>query len=284
MSRTATRLALLLGDPVAHSLSPAIHNAAFAAAGIEAVYLASRVPPASLPAAVAGLRHEHVLGANVTVPHKEAVITHLDALDETAAAIGAVNTIVRRGSMLTGFNTDVAGFLSPLAPDEFAGLSVVVLGSGGAARAVAYALMAQASPASLTIATRSPARGEAVAQGLTSGARRTEVRVTPLAAAGPHIREAALIVNATPVGMHPSIDASPWPDADDFRAGQLVYDLVYNPRRTRLLMDAASRGARTLDGLEMLIGQAARAFLLWTGRVMPEDAVRAALAGRNIFL
>jgi shikimate dehydrogenase len=273
-----TRLAFLFGDPVSHSLSPVIHNAAFRAAGIDALYRAVRVPDVALGAAVAGLRAEGILGANVTIPHKQAVVEHLDALAPEARAIGAVNTIVRGGDgTLTGHNTDAAGFLAPLDPSALAGTHVLVFGNGGAARAVVYALLTAARPASLTLAARHPERAEALAADLGGHQQGSALRVVALPEAGPAVREAALIVNTTPLGMEPEVDATPWPDAGDFHEDQTVYDLVYAPRHTRLLRDAGARGARTIDGLAMLVGQAAEAFRLWTGRPMPLDAVRAAL-------
>lgn len=272
-----TRLALLLGDPVAHSLSPRIHAAAFEALGIDAIYLASRVPARALGAAVAGLRQPQVLGANVTIPHKQDVIPFLDELDSTADAIGAVNTIINREGQLVGHNTDAAGFMTPLAAKELNGRPVAILGSGGAARAAGFALLTHASPSVLTFAARSPDRAETIARDLPAGASGADVRVSPLAEAGAAVRDALLVVNATPVGMHPRVSASPWPDPDAFHAGQIVYDLVYNPRQTLLLKQAASRGARTIDGLEMLIGQAAIAFELWTGQEMPIEVARAAV-------
>ncbi len=273
------RLALLLGDPVARSLSPAIHNAAFAAADIDATYLATRVGVESLEAAVAGLRAPNVLGANVTIPHKRAVLPHLDRLSPEAAVIGAVNAIVREDDgALVGHNTDAAGFLAPLDLDRLRGRPALIFGSGGAARAVAYALLTHAEPEMLTLAARTPERADALASGLTPLDPAGALRVVPLAEAVPAVRRAALVVNATPLGMHPRPDTTPWPNDTDFSKGQTVYDLVYAPRVTRLLRDAAARGATAIGGLEMLIGQAAETFRLWTGRPMPMGAVRVALA------
>jgi shikimate dehydrogenase len=273
-----TRLAVLLGDPVTHSLSPLIHNAAFRALGVNAVYLTARVAPDAIAAAVAGLHALDVMGANVTVPHKQAVVPHLDALAPEAEAIGAVNTIARRDDgTLRGDNTDAAGFLSGLNPDALHGTDAVVFGSGGAARAVVYALLTACRPASLTIAARTPNRAEALARSLASFDERDALRTVPLTEAGDAVRRSRLVVNATSVGMHPYDDATVWPDADAFSPGQTVYDLVYAPVQTRLLRDAERRGAETIGGLAMLIGQAAAAFEQWTGRAMPTDAVRDAL-------
>lgn len=277
-----TRLVALLGDPVAHSRSPQIHNAAFRAEGLNFVYVALPVRPPAVPEAVAGLRALGFAGANVTVPHKEAILPLLDVLSPEAEAIGAVNTIVcrREGGaiLLYGDNTDVAGFLAPL--DAFAdtvrATPMLVFGAGGAARAVVYALLTTFAPARLTLAARTPARAERLARDLGGYDRSGALRVVPEAEAAPAVRESRLIVNATPLGMSPREATTPWPAVADFSDGQLVYDLVYEPAPTRLLREAAARGAQTLDGRAMLLHQAAAAFRQWTGRPMPLDAARAA--------
>lgn len=273
-----TRLAVLLGDPVAHSLSPLVHNTAFRALGINAVYLAARVVEERIGDAVAGLRALGMMGANVTVPHKQAVVPYLDALTPEAEAIGAVNMITRRDDgTLRGDNTDAAGFLQPLDTNALHGADAVVFGNGGAARAVVYALLTACRPASLTIAARTPGRAEALARSLAPFDEREALCVVPLAEAGDAVRRSQLVVNATSVGMHPNDGATVWPDANDFGPHQTVYDLVYAPTRTRLLRDAEKRGAETIGGLAMLIGQAAAAFEQWTGQPMPADAVHHAL-------
>lgn len=273
------RTVYLLGDPVAHSLSPLLHNAAFRAAGIDAEYRARRVAPEDLAEAVAALRAPGVLGANVTIPHKQAVITHLDALAPAAEAIGAVNTIVRQedGSLL-GDNTDAAGLLHGLeGAEDLRGSPAVVLGSGGAARAAVYALLTDLRPGSLTIAARSPEKAEALAADLAALGPEGTLRVVSLGEAGVAIRESRLVVNATPVGMHPDARATPWPDADDFGPAHTVYDLVYAPAETRLLREAAAQGARPIGGMKMLVGQAAASFVRWTGTPMPLGSVHSAL-------
>lgn len=279
-----TRLVTLLGDPVAHSRSPHIHNAAFAAQDVNAVYVATRVTPEELPAAIGGLRALRFRGANVTLPHKQAVAPLLDAVTPRAEAVGAVNTIVREEqpdgtARLQGDNTDVAGFLAPLQPhaNRLDGTEALVFGAGGAARAVVYALLTTVAPSRLTLAVRSPEKAEPLVLDMMPHGPDTELDVVRLDAAGDRLRASPLVVNATPLGMHPNEDRTPWPDAHDFSAGHLVYDLVYNPRTTRLLRDAASHGATTIGGLDMLIGQAAAAYEQWTGHQMPENAVRAAL-------
>lgn len=274
-----TRFAVLLGDPVAHSRSPELQGAAFRAAGLDAVYLACRVQRDALAAAVAGLRALGALGANVTVPHKQAAAALVDRLTPTAAATGAVNTLSFEAETLVGDNTDVAGFLFGLAGHtaDLAGASAVVLGAGGSARAVVYGLLREAGLSRLTVAARRPEAAEALCSDLAVQVAGDALESIPLDGAGPHIRDARLVVNCTPLGMAPHADASPWPDASDFHAGQLAYDVVYGDRPTPFLAAAAARGADTQDGRAMLLGQAAAAFERWTGRPMPLDAARRAL-------
>lgn len=273
------RTVYLLGDPVAHSLSPLIHNAAFRAAGLDVEYRARRVAPEDLAEAVAALREPGVLGANVTIPHKQAVIAHLDALAPAAEAIGAVNTIVRqKDGALLGDNTDAAGFLHGLeGAGDLHGASAVVLGSGGAARAVVYALLTDLRPETFTIAARSVEKAEALAADFAQLAPESTLRVVALDAAGAAVRASRLVVNATPLGMHPDEHATPSPDADDFGPTHTVYDLVYAPAETRLLREAAAHGARAIGGMKMLVGQAAASFARWTGTPMPFGPVHSAL-------
>ena len=275
-----TQVVTLLGHPVEHSLSPRIHNAAFRAQGVNAVYVATPVRPDALRAGVEGLRALQFLGANVTVPHKEAVRPLLDDVSERAAAVGAVNTIVRDGDTLRGDNTDVAGFLAPLADeagDALEGAPMLVFGAGGAARAVVYGLLDRYAPGRLTLVARRPEQAEALAADLGGYDPQDDLRTTTFDAAAAAVRESRLLVNATPLGMAPEPDGTPWPDAADFGPDHVAYDLVYNPEETRFLRDAAGQGAATIGGLAMLVEQAAAAYRQWTGRPMPTDAVYEAL-------
>ncbi|OIQ07757.1 shikimate dehydrogenase [Moorella thermoacetica] len=268
--KASTGLVALLGHPVQHSLSPLMHNAAFAAGGQNLVYLAFDVEPGDLVAALAGLKALGFRGANVTVPHKEAVIPYLDAVDPVAARIGAVNTIVNEDRCLKGYNTDGSGFLRSLEEAGFdpAGKRAVILGAGGAARAVAFALAA-AGCGSLVLANRTPERATELA-GALAGAGLPAPVVYRLGDAGmrSEVEAADLVLNTTSLGMWPRVEETPLPP-DWFRPGQWVYDLVYNPLETKFLASARRRGCRVISGLDMLLYQGAAAFTLWTGREAP---------------
>ena len=282
-----TKRIFLLGHPVGHSVSPAFQQAALEHCSIDALYAALDVPPSELAAAVQSLREPDVLGANVTVPHKEAVFPLLDSVSEEARLIGAVNTIRNRDGALEGHNTDAAGFMAALreqAGYEPLGKSALILGAGGSARAVAVAL-AREGAASVVIANRTVERGESLAGAIRElGVHAEAIALSPVA-----LREAVrsdLMVNCTSLGMSggPGPGESPVA-ADLIPPYALVFDLVYNPRETPLLRAAASVGARSLGGLPMLVYQGAAAFELWTGMDAPAQvmfaAAETALAARQ---
>jgi len=264
---------LLLAHPAGHSLSPAMQDAALRACGIDARYLARDVPPKALRAAVAELHAADVAGANVTIPHKQAVMRWLDGLTDVARAVGAVNTIVPTPRGLVGDNTDGEGFLRALAELGVtpAGLPTVVLGAGGAARAVTLALL-QAG-ARVTLYNRTRVRAERLAaelagQGAVSvaGGRGLEGRVS----------SARLLVQATAAGMEGAAEgASPLPEGVLPQEGAVV-DLVYRPRETPLLARARSAGLTVQNGLPMLIHQGALAFERWFGQDAPVEVMRRA--------
>ena len=273
-----TRKLGIFGYPIGHSLSPAFQQAALAHHAIDARYDAWETHPDALGDAVAALRGDDYLGANVTVPHKVAVMAHLDEIDELARLIGAVNTIVKRGGRLIGHNTDAGGFVEALRQAggfDPSGKRTLLLGAGGAARAAAFAL-ARAGVSELSIANRTLTRAESLVAEL--GGSANGVRALPLDAAD-GIAEAAsraqLVVNSTSVGMAhtPQESESPLPDGV-LRPGAVVYDMVYNPAKTPLLAQAEREGARPVGGLSMLIHQGAAAFELWTGKPAPIDVMR----------
>ncbi len=278
-----TRLATLLGNPVEHSFSPIIHNTAYQILALDALYIARAVAATDLRAAIEGLKALRFMGANVTIPFKERVIEFTDQLTDEAVAIGAVNTLIFRSSsdasVVVGDNTDVTGFLAPLKTHRghLAGGRIVILGAGGAARAVLFGCVTSLGPSQVVVAARRPEQAAKLVDDLQGHAGAAHLSTTGLAEAGRFIRDAHLVINTTPVGMSPNDDASPWPNRDSFHRGQIVYDLIYNPVRTRLLDEASGRGASTINGIEMLIGQAAAAHVMWTGLRMPVDEVREVL-------
>lgn len=270
---TATDVYGVVGKPIGHSLSPAMHNAGFAAAGQDAAYVpleAADVEDFVRFANTLGLR-----GASVTAPYKQALLEQADEIDELSRQVGAINTIRVSHGRWIGRNTDVAGFLEPLERVlPVAGLRAAIVGSGGAARAAAVALASRG--ARVTVCGRDVRKAEAVAQ------------LTGALARGlpPERRSWDILVNTTPVGTYPDVDATPLPDAT--LDGRLVYDLVYNPPATRLLRDAEAAGCETIGGLEMLVAQAVHQFEWWTGeRPSPEsfaDAARRRLAAQQAFV
>ncbi len=269
----------ILGHPVRHSFSPIIHNTALRHQGLNFVYLAADVLPNRLSQALEGLSALGFAGANVTLPHKEAVLPYMDSLTSAAKAVGAVNTIVCKGGQLYGDNTDVEGFLSPLRGMEIKGKPMVLLGAGGAARAVAYGLLKHYRPCPLTVVARRVEQAEKLVNDLAKFSGDGELNVTDFASAAMHVRNSQLIVNSTPVGMHPNTRETPWEQREALSPGQVVYDLVYRPSRTRLLEDAESRGATVIGGLTMLVEQAAAAYRQWTDQDLPIEVVNSTLRG-----
>ena len=284
----ATRVAGVIGDPVRHSLSPALHNAAFAALGLDWVYVAFPVAAGQGAAAVRAMRALELAGLSVTMPHKADVVPELDRLGPTAARLGVVNTISwaasAAGGELEGDSTDGAGFLDALHGDDGydpKGRRCLVLGCGGAARSVTLAL-AEAGAASVHVVGRRADAARACSE-LAGGAGQAVVlgaAASPPSPESPDLAELAhgaeLIVNATPVGMAGDQELPFGLDPAVLHSGQFVADLVYAPAATPLLVAARTRGAGTTNGLGMLIHQAARQVAIWTGRPAPIEAMSAA--------
>jgi shikimate dehydrogenase len=281
----------VIGYPIGHSISPVLFRAAFKARRIEARYDAWPTPPEELEAHVGGLRDEDVLGANVTIPHKEAVVPLLDRVDEGAKRISAVNTIANEGGQLVGYNTDVWGFGRALRQDaglDPKGKRAAVLGAGGAARAVGLALIEGGAS---TIAVTGPIAEQldklvADLRGL-AGAGLPITSTFWQDGALPHVpADTDLVVNCTPVGMRGSETEGQSPiTAEHLPDGAVVFDLVYNPQETPLVKMTREKGARAVSGLGMLVYQAAESFRLWTGQDAPVQdmlaAGREALAGKG---
>ncbi len=275
-----TRFGGLLGSPVAHSLSPQMHNLAFLTLGIDAVYLAFDVGTQKLGETVRVFRDLNTYGFNLTMPNKKKVMEYVDELSTAARLIGAVNTVVNRDGKLIGHNTDGIGYLESVRAHGFdpSGKEVTLLGSGGAAMAVAVQ-MALDGVRALHIANRR-SKSWSVAQDLVDRiCRETSCRadLTDLEdekALGEMIEKSSLLTNATSVGMAPDTEASPVKDPSMLREDLVVSDIIYNPRTTKLMEQAKRAGAKTFNGMDMLLYQGAAAFLLWTGKEMPVELVR----------
>ncbi|MBW5444969.1 shikimate dehydrogenase [Cohnella sp. CFH 77786] len=264
----------VIGDPIGHSKSPLMQNRAFRETGVNGTYAAFRVKPERLGEAVAGMRALGFRGLNVTIPHKVDVMAYLDAIDEGAMAIGAVNTIVNENGRLVGYNTDGIGYVRSLkeeAEPELAGKKIVVLGAGGAARGILWALNRE-RPASLLVANRTWDKAKALADhlGEGSGSIAKAIRWEELREA---CLEADVVVNTTSVGMAPNVSETPV-DPAWLKPGAVASDLIYNPLTTAFLQQAQERGCRIHGGLGMFVYQGAYAFEYWTGQPAPAAAMR----------
>ncbi len=270
-----TQVCAVIGNPVEHSLSPAIHNAAFEALGLDYAYVAFRVE--DIAAAIAGVRAlGNFRGLSVTIPHKVSIMDHLDEIDVVARNIGSVNTVVKEGGALKGSSSDGPGALNALRDYgiEPAGRRVLVLGSGGAARAVTFTLATAQRPPEISILGVIPDELEKLVRDLKDK--------TPACVGGGELSdeslrketaEAEIIIHCTPIGMHPKTDDTLVPK-ELLRPEHVVFDIVYTPRETRLLKEARSVGCKTIPGLEMFVNQAVVQFELWTGQRAPVDVMR----------
>ncbi len=271
-----TKVCGVIGDPIEHSLSPAIHNAAFGALGLDFAFLAFKVKTPDVEAGLNGMRALGIHGLNVTMPHKSTVINFLDEVNETAKFLNAVNTIVNRNGKLFGSNTDGDGALSALVKNGVKprGKKVVLLGAGGAARAIAYALAKEAGE--LVVLNRTVNQATELANRLKQTLKR---RVTAdfllPSALQSNLQDADVLINATSVGMKPNTSQSPiapeW-----LKPNLTVMDIVYNPIETKLAKDAKKAGCRVVSGLEMLIYQGSASFEIWTGQKSPVEVMRQA--------
>ncbi|KAA3664871.1 MAG: shikimate dehydrogenase [Chloroflexi bacterium] len=291
-----TQLIGLFGWPLSHTFSPAMHNAAAAAAGLNWVYVPLPVHPDDVETAVSALPALNFRGVNITVPHKQAVMPFLDEIETGAEAIGAVNTIVverginnqqstinnqqlTRKARLVGYNTDWSGFLVDLESVgvDVAGRDCLILGAGGSARAVAYGLATKG--ARVMLLARRVAQAEEVVARLRPFFPNGRLQAESLANLADSVQrqDAPLIVNSTPLGMSPHVDGSPWPKDLPFPKGTFVYDLIYNPQQTKLMQQAQTAGCQAENGLGMLVHQGATAFHLWTGQQPDTKIMRKAI-------
>jgi len=276
-----SRICGVIGDPIGHSMSPVMHNAAFDKLGLNYLYVPFRVKKEELVKAIAGMRALNIRGLNVTIPHKVAVIPLLDELDPLAQRIGAVNTIVNDDGALTGYNTDATGFLQALLERriEPRGKNVVILGAGGASRAISFILAERG--AHLVILNRlleldwAEELASRISQVFKKEVEALELNEENLAKV---LEKADILVNATSVGMKPNSDETPV-SPDLLKPSLTVFDIVYNPLKTRLLREAEVAGAGTISGVDMLVWQGALAFELWTGvkapvKLMKEEVIK----------
>jgi len=270
-----TQLCAVIGNPVGHSLSPEIHNAAYAALNLDFVYVAC--PVVDVKGALAGMRAMgNFRGMSVTVPHKIEVMKYVDEVAPVDRSIGSINTVIHEGDKLIGLSTDGPGALKSLVDSgvEVAGKNVLMVGAGGAARAISFTLARNATPAELSILDIDEAVLRKLAADLDAG---TDAVVKPILSSNESLAKAMttadIVIHCTPVGMHPNVDASLIPP-ELFRPGQVVFDVVYTPLETKLLADAKSRGLQTVSGVEMFINQAALQFEHFTGMEAPVDVMR----------
>ncbi|WP_338669168.1 shikimate dehydrogenase [Pseudodesulfovibrio methanolicus] len=254
----------IIGWPLGHTMSPALHNWGFAELGLDAHYTAWPLEPTDLPAFMERVRAEPIHGLSVTIPHKRAVMAHLDRISDRARAIGAVNTVYWDGKALYGENTDVIGVVAPLRGLDPLPRSAMVLGAGGAARAAVAGFLELGIPR-VAVANRTQAKAEALAADFGVACVRWDERMDA---------DWELICNTTPLGMSGDLEGrTPW-NADRFATGAVAYDIVYNPLETRFLAEAGAAGCRTVSGLEMFLHQGLAQFRLWTGQDMDEAGAR----------
>ncbi len=266
MINTDTKIFGVIGNPIKHSLSPIMHNAAFMHLNLNSVFLAFNVQ--DIEAAVSGIKTFGICGVGVTIPHKTEIIKYLDKIDETSHAIGAVNTVINKNGLLFGYNTDYEGAIKALSEKtELKGKIAAVLGAGGAARAVVFGLVS--SGAETTVINRSIEKGEKLAKDLgASFSRFSDIKKGKY----------QIIINTTPLGMFPNIDASPL-NKKYLEKDTLVMDIVYSPLKTKLLKDAEEIGCETIRGINMLVLQGAAQFELFTGEKAPLDIMKKAALG-----
>ncbi|MFZ5688123.1 MAG: shikimate dehydrogenase [Bacillota bacterium] len=267
----------LVGYPVSHSLSPLMHNRAFNTLGLNCYYCLFEVTPHFFPQALAGIKALGIKGVNITIPYKQRVLEFLDIVDPTAAAIGAVNTVVSNGGRLIGYNTDGDGSLLSLKNDaglDPLGLKFIIFGSGGACRAVALTLTLKGA-GKIVIASRNQTQASEISN-LINKVKAGIAKTVSLEGIDyiKELKTADIVINSTPIGMWPKIEDPPIINTSLLSRHSLVWDLVYNPVETRFLREAKEHGCRTLSGLGMLLYQGAEAFRLWTGYEAPIEAMR----------
>lgn len=270
---TNTQLIGLIGHPIKHSYSPYIQNYALEEMGIDCIYLPFDVVSENLKSSVNSVLALGLKGLNVTLPHKEKIIKYLDELSEEASIIGAVNTVVNDHGKLIGYNTDAHGIVETLLPfkDKITGTKVTVIGAGGSARAVIYTLLRYFKPEEINIINRTHQRADTLMNYFSLKMRYDSFHTFELFPPdnAETLKNSSLIINATTIGMFPDIEDTITDIEDSFNEDQIVFDLIYNPTKTKFLQMAEEQGAKVIGGMTMLISQAAKSFQLWTGVEMP---------------
>lgn len=278
MTSGKTRVCGVLAYPVEHSMSPQMHNYFAKASGIDLTYVPFKVEPERLGEAVRGAYGLNILGLNVTVPHKQAVMEHLQEIDAGAAAIGAVNTLVRMDGGYKGYNTDAEGLLRAMKREQIPifGQTCILVGAGGAAKAAAY-MLAREGAEKIYVLNRSLDKAQVLAEGINRTFGKPVMTARPLDGWRDIPERGCLAVQTTSVGMHPQVDASPIEEPAFFEKLSAAVDIIYTPARTRFMALAEAAGARTMNGLNMLIYQGIIAFELWNpGITVPDTAVAGA--------
>ena len=271
----STNIVGLIGHPVEHSFSPPMHNAAFDELGMDYAYVAFDVNPTDLQTAIEGAKSLNIKGFNVTIPHKIEVMKFLNEIDEVAALIGAVNTIDFKN--LKGYNTDGIGAVRAI--EEVTSIknkNVVVAGAGGASRAISFYL-AKYGAESMAILNRNVEKAQGLAADVSQSGLIGEVKADSISEIRNYLKDADILVDTTPIGMHPNISDEPISLAKDMDEDLVVFDAVYNPNETVLLKEAIKAGANPVYGIKMLLYQGAESFKIWTGRDAPVDVMEKAL-------
>lgn len=271
----STNIVGLIGHPVEHSFSPPMHNAAFEKLGMDYAYVAFDVNPLDLKSAIDGARSLNIKGFNVTIPHKIEVMQFLNEIDEVAGLIGAVNTIDFKN--LKGYNTDGIGAVKAIEEvTRIKNKNIVVAGAGGASRAISFYL-AKYGADSITILNRNIEKAENLSGDIQKSGLIDNVKSDSILQINDYMTDADILVDTTPIGMHPNIDDKPIVDSGNMHEDLVVFDAVYNPNETVLIKEAISAGAKPVYGIKMLLYQGAESFKIWTGRDAPVDVMENAL-------
>ncbi len=275
MIKGSTNIVALIGHPVEHSFSPPMHNRAFEKLNLDYVYVAFDVEPANLKSAIEGAKALNIKGFNVTIPHKISVMEFLDEIDEVARLIGAVNTIDFKN--MKGYNTDGIGAVKAIEEvTSIKGKNVVIAGAGGASRAISFYIAKYGADA-MTILNRNPLKAQNLASDVSNSGLIGEVKSDSISEINAYLADADILIDTTPVGMHPNVDDEPIATSQNMHEDLVVFDAVYNPNETVLLKEAIKAGAKPVYGIKMLLYQGAESFKIWTGHDAPVDEMEMAL-------